>query len=63
MLLKAENLDKKENEIIDEKPIEPFKRIGLYPTKCERCGKLDEYVTKPHQRFCNSCHLDYMMID
>ena len=61
MLLYAEKLDKKEN--IKEAPKQAYQSNMYYPTKCERCKKIDNFVTKPNMRFCNSCHCDYMMLD
>jgi hypothetical protein len=62
-LLLAEKSDKKEDNIEKELPKKDYEWRTFYPTKCEKCKKLDEYVTKPNMRFCNSCDIDYMMID
>lgn len=62
-LLLSEKSDKKDNEVVETPPNKPYGWSLYYPTKCERCKKTDEFVTKPNMRFCNSCHCDYMMID
>jgi hypothetical protein len=61
-LIFAEKLDKLENKTKEQISEKPYNRI-FYPTKCEKCKKVDEFVTKPNMRFCNSCHCDYMMLD
>ena len=62
-LLLAEKSDKKLDNTEKENPKQAYEWRTFYLTKCERCKKLDKYVTKPNMRFCNSCHADYIMID
>ena len=60
-LLVAEKLDSKEKDSKKEKTLQHLNIF--YPTKCEKCKKLDKFVTRSNMRFCNSCHADYIMID
>jgi hypothetical protein len=59
LLTEEDNTEKN----IEEKPKQIYNWEKHYPTKCEKCNKVDNYVTKPNMRFCNSCHIDYIMID